>query len=172
MRLHSLPTRRFTRLVASPTGQIRVGDVSVTSRPPRQPELVPWRSATGKSSFLGSHQMRWMAQKEVMRQDCLLVGPPGSHKRRIAKQWAALANRELEYLALSTDTTEAELKQRREVTDGNVRYVDAAPVRAALAGRLLLLDGVDKAERNVLPTLNNLLENREMGLPDGRFSSK
>lgn len=26
-----------------------------------------------------------------------------------------------------------------------------------------------KAERNVLPTLNNLLENREMNLPDGRF---
>ena len=53
--------------------------------------------------------------------------------------------------------------------DGTVLYVDAPPVRAALAGRLLLLDGVEKAERNVLPTLNNLLENREMGLPDGRF---
>ena len=26
-----------------------------------------------------------------------------------------------------------------------------------------------QAERNVLPTLNNLLENREMGLDDGRL---
>ena len=66
-------------------------------------------------------------------------------------------------------SSQAELKQRREVLDGTVLYVDAPPVRAALAGRLLLLDGVEKAERNVLPTLNNLLENREMGLPDGRF---
>lgn len=48
-------------------------------------------------------------------------------------------------------------------------YHDAAPVRAALNGRVLLLDGVEKAERNVLPTINNLLENREMALPDGRF---
>ena len=32
-----------------------------------------------------------------------------------------------------------------------------------------MLDGVEKAERNVLPTLNNLLENREMALEDGRF---
>ena len=83
--------------------------------------------------------------------------------------WAGVADREVEYLALSSDTTEAELKQRREVDAGSVHYIDSAPVRAAVHGRLLLLDGVEKAERNVLPTLNNLLENREMGLPDGRF---
>ena len=34
--------------------------------------------------------------------------------------------------------------------------------RAALHGRVLVLEGVEKAERNVLPVLNNLLENREM----------
>ena len=42
-------------------------------------------------------------------------------------------------------------------------------MRAALEGRILVLDGIEKAERNVLPTLNNLLENREMTLEDGRF---
>jgi len=36
-------------------------------------------------------------------------------------------------------------------------------------GRVLILEGVEKAERNVLPVLNNLLENREMHLEDGRF---
>ena len=46
-------------------------------------------------------------------------------------------------------------------------YVDQAPVRAAVNGRLLILDGLEKAERNVLPTLNNLLENRELPLEDG-----
>ena len=34
---------------------------------------------------------------------------------------------------------------------------------------MLVLDGIEKAERNVLPILNNLLENREMQLEDGRF---
>lgn len=29
--------------------------------------------------------------------------------------------------------------------------------------------GLEKCERNVLPVLNNLLENREMSLDDGRF---
>lgn len=31
------------------------------------------------------------------------------------------------------------------------------------------MEGVEKAERNVLPVLNNLLENREMQLEDGRL---
>ena len=36
-------------------------------------------------------------------------------------------------------------------------------------GRILIIEGIEKAERNVLPILNNLLENREMNLEDGRF---
>ena len=42
-------------------------------------------------------------------------------------------------------------------------------MRAATNGRVLILEGIEKAERNVLPVLNNLLENREMQLDDGRF---
>lgn len=42
-------------------------------------------------------------------------------------------------------------------------------MRAAIEGRVLVLEGIEKAERNVLPVLNNLLENREMHLEDGRF---
>jgi hypothetical protein len=36
---------------------------------------------------------------------------------------------------------------------------------------VLILDGLEKAERNVLPTLNNLLENREMSLQDFHSSA-
>lgn len=42
-------------------------------------------------------------------------------------------------------------------------------MRAATEGRILILEGIEKAERNVLPVLNNLLENREMHLEDGRL---
>ena len=44
-----------------------------------------------------------------------------------------------------------------------------APVRAAIEGRVLVVEGLEKVERNVMPVLNNLLENREMALEDGRF---
>ena len=40
--------------------------------------------------------------------------------------------------------------------------IDQSAVRAASQGRILILEGIEKAERNVLPVLNNLLENREM----------
>ena len=81
--------------------------------------------------------------------------------------YASLMGREIEWVSISRDTSEADLKQRKEVTHNATRYVNQAPVRAALNGRLLILDGLEKAERNVLPTLNNLLENRELPLDDG-----
>ena len=61
---------------------------------------------------------------------------------------------------MSRDTTESDLKQRREISSGTAYYVDQCAVRAATKGRVLLLEGIEKAERNVLPVLNNLLENR------------
>ena len=70
---------------------------------------------------------------------------------------------------MTRDTSEADLKQRREMALGTVRHEPAPPLRAAVHGRVLILEGVEKAERNVLPLLNNLLENREMALDDGTF---
>jgi hypothetical protein len=97
-----------------------------------------------------------------------LIGSPGPERRRLAFRFAEILKREIEYLPITRDTTESDLKQRRELRGGGVVFVDQAPVRAALHGRLLIIDGIERAERNVLPTLNNLLENREMNLEDGR----
>lgn len=47
--------------------------------------------------------------------------------------------------------------------------MDGPAVQAAIYGRVLILEGLEKAERNILPILNNLLENREIQLEDGRF---
>jgi hypothetical protein len=110
-----------------------------------------------------------MAQKDLLGQDIFLVGPPGPLRRRLAMAYCEMAGRECEVVTLTQDTTESDLKQRREIKGQTALFSDQAPVRAALEGRVLILDGIDKAERNVLPTLNNLLENREMALADGRF---
>lgn len=80
-----------------------------------------------------------------------------------------LTQREVEYIALSRDLTESDIKQRREIRNKTVFYENQQAVRAALNGRILILDGMEKVERNVLPILNNLLENREMNLDDGSF---
>lgn len=108
-------------------------------------------------------------QKDNLKQDLFLIGRPGKFKRNIAMSYLQLTNQECEYIALSRDTSESDLKQRREITNGTSTYIDQAAVRAAKEGRVLIIDGVEKAERNILPILNNLLENREMHLEDGRF---
>ena len=61
------------------------------------------------------------------------------------------------HIIFSRDTCESDLKQRREVRGSTVVFVDQIAVDAAVNGKLLLIEGVEKAERNVLPLLNNLL---------------
>jgi hypothetical protein len=47
--------------------------------------------------------------------------------------------------------TESDLKQRREIVEGgSTTYTDQAPVRAAVHGRVLILDGLERVERNVV----------------------
>ena len=113
--------------------------------------------------------LRWIHRKVELSQDIFLLGPPGPEKRHLAMAYCELTNRETEIVTLTRDTTESDLKQRREIVSGSALFMNQPPVRAALEGRILVIDGIEAAERNVLPTLNNLLENREMQLEDGRF---
>jgi von Willebrand factor A domain-containing protein 8 len=63
-----------------------------------------------------------------------------------------MMNAEYEYIALHRDVGETELKQGREIGEGgNLVYVDSAAVWAVKAGRLLILEGIEKAERGIMP---------------------
>jgi hypothetical protein len=149
---------------------LRIGGYQFHVSEPNQLLYVPIKYAHElECSTDTAMHIKWLAQKDKLGQDCFLVGPPGPFRRRLALSYCEMARRESEVLTISQDTTEADLKQRREIVNGCAIYVDQAPVRAALEGRVLIVDGIEKAERNVLPTLNNLLENREMALSDGRF---
>lgn len=166
---------RHDKMYTKP-GRVKIGSIEVPLGQPNVPHLVP-------SNYLGERpskemllDLQWMMAKDTLAQDMLLVGPPGAgslYRRRLVLSYAELTRREVHVVTLSSDTTESDLKQRRELVQksgsAEVVFVDQAPVEAAIKGRLLILDGLEKAERNVLPTLNNLLENREMNLEDGRF---
>eukprot|EP01035_Chromulina_nebulosa_P040751 gene40751-55094_t len=115
------------------------------------------------------YHLRWLAQKYNLGQDMFLCGHPGPLRRQLVMTFANLCGLEVEYISCSRDTTESDLKQRREIIGKSVFFHDQPPIRAVLRGRLLVLDGIEYTERNVLPTLNNLLENREISLDDGRF---
>ena len=148
----------------------RIADIDVIVRESAAKNLIPsgYTSQVPLTQELMGH-FRFLAQKWNMRQDTMLLGHPTNLRRHIAFAFAEACGIEVEYVKLSRDTTESDLKQRRELvqkygsSDGTKEVVfhDQAPVRAAINGRLLILDGVEQVERNVLPTLNNLLENRK-----------
>lgn len=59
---------------------------------------------------------------------------------------------EYEYIALHRDVGETELKQARELRHGgNLVYADSAAVRAVKHGRILIIEGIEKAERGIMP---------------------
>ena len=148
---------------------IKIGGVSKALKVPKNPELVPKNYLPKNIPTETIRDLKWMMQKDSLGQDIFLLGRPGPLRRLLAQQYLELTKREMEYVALSRDTTESDLKQRREILSGTAHYMDQAAVRAALEGRVLVLEGIEKVERNVLPVLNNLLENREMHLEDGRL---
>ncbi|KAG7501738.1 von Willebrand factor A domain-containing 8 [Solea senegalensis] len=158
------------KLVNTASGDtVKIGDITYKLKAPRSPELVPVKHISDSLPQTVIQHLRWIMQKDLLGQDVFLIGPPGPLRRSIAMQYLELTKREVEYVALSRDTTETDLKQRREIRSGTAFYIDQCAVRAATQGRVLVLEGLEKAERNVLPVLNNLLENREMQLEDGRF---
>ncbi|XP_020791891.2 von Willebrand factor A domain-containing protein 8 [Boleophthalmus pectinirostris] len=161
---------REVKLINTSSGDtVTIGDISYKLKTPENPELVPVKHISESPSQTVAQHLRWIMQKDLLGQDMFLIGPPGPLRRSIAMQYLELTKREVEYVALSRDTTETDLKQRREIRSGTAFYIDQCAVRAATQGRVLVLEGLEKAERNVLPVLNNLLENREMQLEDGRF---
>lgn len=148
---------------------VAFGNIVKEVKSTTNPECVPVKYYASNIPQSNLHHLRWIMQKDLLNQDIFLLGPPGPRKRHLAMQYLELTNREHEYVALSRDTTESDLKQRREISKGTAKYFDQSAVKAATNGRVLILDGIEKAERNVLPVLNNLLENREMHLEDGRL---
>lgn len=128
----------FRRIRCSHT--LRIGGVKIQVSEPQRPEIVPqlFVSELDLSQECLSH-LRWIAQKDSLKQDCFMIGPPSEYRRRLVLAYAELTGREVEFLMLSQDTTEADLKQRREIVHGSAIYVDQAPVRAAIEVILLSL---------------------------------
>ncbi|OJT05693.1 von Willebrand factor A domain-containing protein 8 [Trametes pubescens] len=153
-----------------PIGVLRLGNISHDIYPAAEPTRLPHTedALLDTSDAFNLDNLHFMLQKYLLGQDIFLLSQPGPYARRLALTFCRLINSEYEFVALHRDVGETELKQGREIrAGGNLVYVDSAAVRAVKHGRVLILEGVEKAERGIMPVLNNLLENREMNLDDG-----
>lgn len=151
-------------------GTLRLGpNVELPVYAPRdQTRLPDERLLLSLEDPITLESLEWMAKKYGLGQDMFLLSQPGPYARRLTLTFASLLQMPFEYVSLHRDIGEAELLQARNLeTGGNLSYTDGPVVRAMKTGALLILEGVERAERNVLPLLNNILENREQDLPDG-----
>lgn len=65
-----------------------------------------------------------MLQKDKLGQDMFLIGRPGCWRRQLTMMYLQLTQKEVEFVSLSRDTTEADLKQRREIVNTTAKYID------------------------------------------------
>ncbi|KZT28299.1 hypothetical protein NEOLEDRAFT_1129681 [Neolentinus lepideus HHB14362 ss-1] len=169
------PQRRLNRILSelAPSrpsiGTLRLGDISyevpAAQNAARLPRLT---NVLDVADPVNADNLHFMLQKYLLGQDIFLLSQPGPYARRLAMMFCSLINSEYEYIALHRDIGETELKQGREIkSGGNLVYVDSPAVQAVKLGRILIIEGIEKAERGIMPVLNNLLENREMNLDDG-----
>ncbi|KAF8508458.1 AAA domain-containing protein [Hysterangium stoloniferum] len=173
----SPPERRLKSILHTLTnssatiGTLKFGgltyDVPQSSTPSRLP-LMKRRDMLDPQGAVNAAHLYFLFQKFLLGQDVFLISQPGPYARRLALTFCSLINSEYEYISLHRDVGETELKQGREIrSGGKLAYVDSAAVRAVKFGRILIIEGIEKAERGIMPVLNNLLENREMNLDDG-----
>ncbi|XP_077987566.1 von Willebrand factor A domain-containing protein 8-like [Glandiceps talaboti] len=108
----------------STDGTVSIGNVSIKLHQAKNPELVPVKHMSDNPPQAVMKHLRWIMQKDLLGQDVFLIGPPGPLRRAIAMQYCELTNREVEYIALTRDTTETDLKQRREIRSSTAYYID------------------------------------------------
>ncbi|CDU22417.1 uncharacterized protein SPSC_01047 [Sporisorium scitamineum] len=145
-------------------------NVSIPVFLPKLPERLPAdRLLLNLDDPIALEHLEFLSKKWQLGQDVFLLSPPGPYARRLSLTFASLIQLPFEYVSFHRDVGEAELLQTRSLSaGGNLVFEDGPVIRAMKNGHLLILEGVEKAERGVTPIINNILENREQNLADGR----
>jgi hypothetical protein len=74
----------------------------------------------------------------------------------------------IEYIPLYKDMSARDLLQRRNTTfAGDTVWENSSLIKAALSGNLAIMDGIDTLSYGTLVTLQRLIKEREISLPNG-----
>ena len=132
---------RLTTVRSASSGapqSVQIGDVTVPLKPPAagdRPELIPKAPSLRGTAWVDTEpaleSLQWMMKKLLLRQDVFLLGSHPAHLRQLAFRFAEVVRREVEFVSISRDTTESDLKQRREIVHeggagASVRYANRA----------------------------------------------
>lgn len=126
----------------SPT-HVTIGDCSMSVATPASSALIPQPLFFDIPRHV-QHLQCMMQQFICGERFLLLIGTQGVGKNRLADRFCQLLRREREYMQLHRDSSIAALTCTPSMEGGRVLYIDSPLVRAAIHGRVLLLDECDK----------------------------
>ena len=90
----------------------------------------------------------------------LIIGPKGTGKTTLVREFAESAGADLETVNFSLRTRESHLVGSKTLQDGSVGFDDGVLVRSMKEGRMLYLDEINAAEADVLVRLDEALDDR------------
>lgn len=97
------------------------------------------------------------------------MGPKGCGKSATVLRLANLLNYEVESIVLYQDITSRDLMQQRTTRpNGDTIWNDSPLIRAALDGKLAILDGIDRVHPSTLSVIHSLVHDRDVQLYDGK----
>lgn len=96
-------------------GGVKVERIVGLSEPELIPFNVPYAGTVCDFDCKEIRQhLRWMMQKELLKQDMFLIGAPGPYRRWLAFMFCEFIGRPASYISLTRDTSESDLKQRSD----------------------------------------------------------
>jgi hypothetical protein len=100
---------------------------------------------------------------------CLVGTNKGVGKSALIRHFARNLGYSIEFIPLFRDMSSRDLLQRRTTTNtGDTIWENSMLIEAALHGRLAVLDGVETLSFGTLTTLQRLVMEREVQLPNGK----
>ncbi|MEZ7989018.1 MAG: AAA family ATPase [Nitrosopumilus sp.] len=90
----------------------------------------------------------------------LIIGPKGTGKTSLVRDFAKINNIDLESINFSLRTRESHLVGTKTLTDGTVSFDEGILIKSMRSGNLLYLDEVNAAEADVLLRLDEALDDR------------
>jgi len=90
----------------------------------------------------------------------LIIGPKGTGKTSLVREYAAQKSKELESINFSLRTRESHLVGTRNLVDGNTGFDEGILVKSMKEGNILYLDEINAAEADVLLRLDEALDDR------------